>query len=203
MGLTQKAMAEALTQAVSRNVALETYRSWERERTHPPADVAAFLEAIEQDDGSYAVADPPPARLGPEDSAPGDDGTRLALPPAPLFSSGVYSKICAEMFDMVATAVGMIGAVTGNDNLQADGLIIHGDKDELGAAWGKLAETNETFRKMLTASEKQGAYLAIALATGTTAGKIWRQHTVTNHDLDGADVLSMVRDLGTSDVPVA
>jgi hypothetical protein len=68
----------------------------------------------------------------------------------------------------------MVGAATGSAPLMNDGAIIAADKAELGKAWGRLAETNETFRNMLVGMTTGGAWVQVALVTGTTAAKCWQ-----------------------------
>jgi len=43
-------------------------------------------------------------------------------------SGNLYSRVCEELFEMVATGVGLVGAATGNDVLQKDGAIIAENK---------------------------------------------------------------------------
>ena len=88
----------------------------------------------------------------------------------------MYARVCEELFELIATGVGLVGAVTGSEKLRIDGEIILADKKNLGKAYGKLAETNETFRNMLTGMHGGGAWLNVALVTGITAGKLMRNH---------------------------
>ena len=176
-GWSGRQLSELLTASLGRNVSQTTVSSWRNDKQTIPADVQGFLLGLEENPD-------PPVDLSdfgiiehPEDSAPGG-GSLPDKKPLVLASTGAYSRVCEEFFELISTAVGMIGAAIGNQTVQRDGLIIHEDKRELGRAWGKLAETNETFRRMLEATDKQGAYLAVALATGTTVGRIWRNHAI-------------------------
>jgi transcriptional regulator with XRE-family HTH domain len=173
MGVTQKELAEVISSAVERTVAQPTYANWERGRGKIPADVESFLEALA--DGGVILDDVQPAGGRLSDTEPRDHDAQ----PAPVLAIGSsYSALCEQFFELIATAVGMLGAALGSPELMADGQVIDADKKALGAAYGKLAETNETFRNLLIATDKQGAYLAVALTTGATIGKIWRNHQV-------------------------
>lgn len=174
-GWSGRQLSELLTASLGRNVSQTTVSSWRNDRQTIPADVQGFLLGLEEN------PDPPVDLTDfgivehPEDSAPGG-GSVPDKKPLVLASAGAYSRICEEFFELISTAVGMIGGAIGSPAVMQDGRIIYEDKRELGKAWGKLAETNETFRRMLEATDKQGAYLAVALATGSTVGKIWRNH---------------------------
>ena len=185
LGLSEAKGAELLASSLGRGVSRTTLQNMEK-RERVPDDVAALLgslapagtlDGLEPEQG-YGTGDgaagiPLSAR---EDTAPGGAAASAGAAAPVLFDGGAYAKICTEFWELIATGVGMVGAATGNPTLQRDGLIIDADKEALGAAWGKLAETNEVFRRMIQASEQQGAYLAVALATGTTVGKVWRNH---------------------------
>lgn len=176
-GWTREKASEVLRDALGREHGLSpsSLRDWERGTRPVPADAASFLADLLESDGG-GPADLPPFKA--PDSAPGA-GPSV---PVALAGPGVYAKVCTEMFELVATGVGMVGAALGSDTLQRDGQIIYADRAQLGQAWGKLAEQNETFAKLLTQTEKQGAYLAVALATGATAGRIWQNHTIGRID---------------------
>lgn len=186
-GWTQKQLAEMLSSALGKSYASNRVGEWERDRVKIPAHIETFvtelgLSTILTDDRT-SDAEPrpfPPAEgepvLDSHPPTPDDQQPRL-LPQEPLTSSsGAYSRVCQEMWELVATAVGMVGAVTGNERLQQDGVIIDADKEALGKAYGKLAETNETFRRMLTGMTASGAWLEVSLVTGITAGKVMRNH---------------------------
>lgn len=180
-GWNNKQLATILNDALGRKYDSSRVSVWRNDRGEIPTDVEAFLAAL--DDPSTEPVSPQSGEDVPftpaEDTPPRQPDTPTKPTPgvSVLSVGGSYSKICTEFFELIATAVGMIGAATGNDALRRDGQIIDQDKRELGAAWGKLAETNETFRNMILATDKQGAYLAVALATGTTVGRIYRNHT--------------------------
>lgn len=185
-GWTQAQMADILNEATGRHYKSGSISEWERRPGDLPDVPAAFLEELA---GLPPSGVPSPDRGGGEPPAPsgfGDDvapGLPLDQPPSPQtpLVSSMYAATCEGFFEMIGALVGMIGATVGNDTVKRDGAIIVGDKKALGAAWGKLAETNEVFRNMIMSADKQGAYLAVAIATGTTAGRIWQNHqTVAN-----------------------
>jgi transcriptional regulator with XRE-family HTH domain len=189
LGLTQDALAEALNAPLGRRYIANTISRWETGNRSIPADVSAFLDAIALNDalpepGSVPVEGVAPERgnqVRREDTAPTD-----SLGSVPFSSSGAYKKACTELWGIVASGVGMAGAATGNMRLMQDGALIDADKVMLGDAWGKLAETNETFRNMLIGMTSGGAWMQVALVTGTTVGKIWQNHAQPGEVENGA-----------------
>jgi transcriptional regulator with XRE-family HTH domain len=188
LGLSRAELADVLNSALDKKYTPESVRRWERDADRAPAKaVQAFLDelavsgdlergvdgepglgALDGDDAALAGSD------GFADTAPGRPG--LGGQPALTSGRGAWTKACEELWEMVATGVGMMGAATGNQALVTDGAIILADKEALGAAWGKLAETNETFRRMLVGMTEGGAWLQVALVTGTTVSKCWQSH---------------------------
>ena len=158
---------------------------WEKGTSKIPDSVASFLVELEIGEG-FGVDFGADAGVEPGSDAREDPVSDSAPPPPPdagignigalLPSGGIYARVCEEMWELVATGIGMAGAVTGSETLQADGRIILEDKQALGKAYGKLAETNETFRRMLTGMTSSGAWLEVALVSGITAGKLMRNH---------------------------
>lgn len=182
-GLSQDALADVLNQALDRHYTSATVSAWERQAKPIPDHVAAFVDALLID------ASLPPLESGPagvsspytergEDSAPPapDDAPPAPGQQPPVSGPNAYARICTELWELVAAAVGMIGAAIGSENLMHDGKIISADKVALGNAYGKLAETNETFRRMLMGMTSGGAWLEVSLVTGMTVGKIWQNH---------------------------
>lgn len=164
----------------------DTVARWERGRPLAKT-VNAFLEELavsghlDVEEPFHQTVEPDPLEHGvggpqqPQDSPPGpgpgaDPQRQLAI------GGGAWAKACEELWEMIATGVGMVGAATSNEALMNDGAIIAYDKAALGAAWGKLAETNETFRKMLIGMTEGGAWLQVAMVTGTTVSKCWGNH---------------------------
>lgn len=183
-------LAELLNESLGTRYRSDTVARWE----NPDADrggkvprkVAAFLETLALEHfaaGASSSSSSSPAGLEDSDeplepqpaadSAPGAGPSAL---PQPQVGGGAWSRACEELWELVATGVGMVGAATNNPALVNDGAIIAGDKKALGAAWGRLAETNETFRKMLVGMTEGGAWLQVAMVTGTTLSKCWQGH---------------------------
>ena len=181
-GWSNKQLADLINSSLGRKYDASKMSQWRNDRAAIPTEVAAFLAGLDEAEPVTDLSDFEIIEH-PEDSAPGGSSVPDKKPLV-LASTGAYSRVCEEFFELISTAVGMIGAAIGNQTVQRDGLIIHEDKRELGRAWGKLAETNETFRRMLEATDKQGAYLAVALATGTTVGRIWRNHAIPEPPVD-------------------
>lgn len=187
-GWTQRQLSELLNSGLDRKYQATKVSKWERDAELVPKIVAEFLtnlqleEAFSSDlptlDGDYEPpADDfaPPADLGDDTAPPAPPGQER--PPFVLpVGSNPYARVCEELWEMIATGIGIVGAATGSDTLKRDGQIIYGDKKELGRAWGKLAETNQTFQRMLVGATSGGATLQLALVTGMTAGKVIRNH---------------------------
>jgi transcriptional regulator with XRE-family HTH domain len=173
-----------------------TVGKWEKEQRPVPDDVAVLVAQLQLDaampgeppldedrfglPGEEAAPvgfASPPVEGSAGDTAPPEPGESRALGgQLPLGASTTYTKVCTELWELVATGTGMIGAAIGSENLRRDGEIIHADSAALGRAWGKLAETNDTFRRILLASTTSGAWLELAMVTGLTGGKLYRSH---------------------------
>ena len=180
-GLSRQELAEALNAALDSTYTADSIARWERGR-EPAKKVTAFLEelAVSEFSDVGAGLEPDDQPLEPPEPAAGDTAPGPGPSPAaqvPVTSGrGAWVKACEELWELVATGVGMVGAATGNLALVNDGAIIAQDKAALGAAWGKLAETNETFRRMLVGMTEGGAWLQVALVTGTTFSKCYQGH---------------------------
>ena len=180
-GWTRQQLAELFSASLERPVSKATVADWERGRSKVRVEAAQFLASLDEldtDIGDILEGEHEPPS-GPGDSAPpppppsGEPRPSLELIPG---GDPRYARICEELWEIVATGVGVVGAVTSSETLQADGRIIVTDKKELGKAWGKLAETNPTFRRWLMSASTGGAWIEVALATGITAGRVLRNH---------------------------
>lgn len=201
---SQADLAAAINAAMGRSYSSGSISPWETGKRNIPDDVATFLDelaietALPPDDdgqplplagepGGDAAADTAPVGDQPADTAP------LAQPS--LGSSGAYTRACRELWELIASGVGMMGAATGSPLLMQDGAIIAADAQALGEAWGKLAETNATFRKMLIGMTEGGAWLQVALVTGTTVSKCYQSHA--QYALATAEAAGSNGDIGT------
>lgn len=181
--LSQTELAQILNASLTdRSYTSGSVSPWENEKRNIPPDVASLveqllLETALPDDGP---PNPSPGRPESGDTAPrGDDPPS---PQAPILSGGgTYVRACTELWEMIATGVGMAGAATGNQALMMDGAIIAADKEALGEAWGRLAETNDTFRRMLLGMTEGSVWLQVALVTGTTVSKCYQGHVELAH----------------------
>jgi transcriptional regulator with XRE-family HTH domain len=196
-GWSQEALGELLKASMGKGSST-TVGKWEKGVRPVPQDVASFLGQLELEQ-----AYPPPDEFDrvlegehepPLDSeassSRGGNGDAVPPPPPPtreaaeavagqpplLPGGNAYSRVCEELWELVATGLGMVGAVTGSESLRQDGLIIAADKQALGKAYGKLAETNDTFRRMLVGMTSGGAWTEVALVSGITFGKCYRSH---------------------------
>lgn len=189
LGISQAELAGMLNNALDRNYKSGSVSTWETGRRNIPDPVATFLEqAILQanlsDDTTPPAPPPPPPDADVVVPPIGPDGRQADTPPGPgpspaglpVPAGGVYAKACEELWEMIASGIGMVGVATRNDALVDDGKTIAYDKEKLGAAWGKLAETNETFKKMLLSMTEGGAWLQVAVVTGTTFSRCYQNH---------------------------
>jgi len=187
-GWSQSQLAELLNASLDRKYTSGTISQWELGKRGVPDHVGAFITSLKLEEafpseprpveGEYEPEDPA-AEEGREDTMPPpppDAGTRTGAVAALPGGNTVYSRVCEELFEMIATGVGLIGAATGSEVLKRDGEILNEDKAKLGRAYGKLAETNATFRNMIASATGGGAWLEVCLVSGLTAGKIMRSH---------------------------
>lgn len=168
-----------------------TIGKWENDQRPVPEDVAALVASLQLE--AAFPNEPPLAEgdFGLESEAAPVEGQGDTAPPEPeaagqaagatggqlpLSSSSHYSRVCRELWELIATGIGMVGAATGSEGLRRDGEIILGDAEALGRAWGKLAETNDTFRRMLLATTSGGAWLEVAMVSSMTGAKLYRSH---------------------------
>lgn len=168
-----------------------TVGKWENEQRPVPEDVAAMVASLQLeaafpdekplDEDAFALgSEPAPVEGHGGDTAPPEPGerSREAAPvgQTPLPGGSGYAKVCRELWELIATGVGMIGGATGSETLRKDGEILYADSAALGQAWGKLAETNDTFRRILLGATGGGAWLELALVTSMTGTKLYRNH---------------------------
>lgn len=180
-GWKQDDLAAAINAAFpGRTYSSGSISPWETGKRTIPPEVAAFIEELmistNLDPGEpLPGGDQPAEPQQPEGDTPPGPGPAQV----PIGATGdVWAKACTELWELIAAGIGMAGAATGNEALMMDGAIIDADKQALGAAWGKLAETNETFRKMLMGMTEGGAWLQVAVVTGTTVSNCWQNHAV-------------------------
>lgn len=193
-GWSQEALGELLKASLGRGSSTSIGK-WEKGTRPVPEEVSRFLIGLELEaaypgaSGEPFEADPPldseasSSRGGTGDTAPSPPPTGAGTgeqvagqAPLPTPGGGAYARVCEELWELVATGVGMIGAVTGSEALRRDGEIIAADRAALGKAYGKLAETNDTFRRMLLGMTSGGAWTEVALVTGITFSKCHRAH---------------------------
>ena len=183
-GWSQGQLADFLNSGLDRRYAPNKLSEWERGKRPIPGIVENFLTTVQLEQAFPLTEERP---LEPdaetdytpptdEDSAPPPPPGAEPKPQAALSSGNAYARVCEELWEMVATGVGLLGAATGSEALRKDGEIILADKRALGRAYGKLAEQNDTFRRMLMGATTGGAWLEVCLVSGLTAGKIARSH---------------------------
>lgn len=188
-GWSQSDLAAAINVALERSTGSGQISTWENGKRKIPDEVDAFLSSLIVETGLPASGDDgddDPVSSGSAHDVAGDtspDGgpdaaaAAASSPQPPLVSgSSSYGRACAELWEMIGAGVGMVGAATGSQALMTDGAIIVADKEALGQAWGRLAEQNDTFRRMLIGMTEGGAWLQVALVTGTTVSKCYQAH---------------------------
>jgi len=165
-----------------------TVGKWEQEKRPVPDDVAALVAKLQleaafpdeeplREDAFQLGSEAPPVEGSEGDTAPSEpEATAAPGGQLPLSGAGSYGRVCTELWEMVATGIGMIGAATGSEALRRDGEIILADSPALGRAFGKLAETNDTFRRMLLGATSGGAWLEVAMVGGMTGARMYRSH---------------------------
>jgi hypothetical protein len=195
-GYTYKQVVELINAALpDRAYSVKSARNlisrWEQGERQMPADVERLLDTIALDQAlGEPRVEPPLDDYVPPDDSPGMAGDTAPPPPGgtpaggarpgglvlPTEADPTLVRVCTELWEMIATGIGMVGAATGSTALRRDGEIIHGDKQALGKAYARLAEQNDTFRRMLTSMTSSGAWLEVAMVSGMTAGKMMRSH---------------------------
>lgn len=179
---SQGDLADAINAALGRNYGSGSVSPWETGKRKIPDDVSTFLDELAISTALPDDPEPDPlagARGVAADSTPRAGADDVHLPPSQSTTfggGGAYVKACTELWEIIASGVGMVGAATGSQAMMLDGQIIATDAPALGEAWGRLAEQNETFRKMLLSMTEGGAWLQVALVTGTTVSKCYQGH---------------------------
>ena len=188
LGLTEEQTVELLNEALGRKYSVDRLRQWKRNDRPVPKWVSEFLVNVAAEQNGVRMsefAETLETGLGEQllggDGVPGDDAppqppTDLPRSQTPLSAGGAYAKICTDLWATLALSISSVGALANRPVLVRDGQIIDRDKEALGKAWGKLAETNETFRRMLDQTLTGGAWLEITVVTGVTAGKLLDNH---------------------------
>ena len=184
---SQAELADAINAALGKTYSSATISPWETGRRTIPQDVAIFLDELavstslppSGEGESHPLAGAPDGAVAADEApgVPGGGSEPPARPGAPgPPTGGTWARACTEMWQIIASGVGMVGAATGSQALMVDGAIIQEDSAKLGEAWGRLAETNETFRRMLVGMTEGGAWLQVALVTGTTVSRCYQSH---------------------------
>jgi transcriptional regulator with XRE-family HTH domain len=188
LGLSRGQLIEALNASLDRRYDSTSISRWERGIHKVPAAVEGFLDELALQSGLEALgaplSDEPAPATDPPDSMPGEPlgpdsvpgGGFEAQAPMQLRGSPLLVTACTEMWEMIATGLGTVGALIGSEGLILDGQIVNADKAALGEAWGRLAETNETLRRMLNSAVEGGVWLQVALVTGSTFSKCYQGH---------------------------
>ncbi len=180
---SQDRLNVVLQEALGHRYGSTAISRWERDTAKIPREVEAFLESLVLGSLGDPGDDTPQAA---QDGLSGDDSPRRAddeAPPPPPgqqpFTSptgGALQRACTELWEIIGTSVSLSGSLIGSEAIVRDGQVITADSKALGAAYGKLAETNETFRTMLIGMTQGGAWLEVAVVTGSTVAKIAQNH---------------------------
>jgi transcriptional regulator with XRE-family HTH domain len=188
-GLTQKEVAAILNEPLGRKYNGVTIGRWESGRNPIPRPVLDYLagngaapaRAPDDPGGDSAAAAPPGEDLPPRAQP---DSNRPALVPA--VSGGEYAKACEDLWDMVGFGLVAAGTGLGKPALKNDGYLICGWEDasgkheglkrELGVAYGKLAERNRTFQRIVLAMSQESVWAEVIIVTGKLAQQMYANH---------------------------
>lgn len=175
----QKDLAQLLNNALDRRYSTGRISTWETGKEPIPEHVDIFLSELAASAG--LMDDEPRITPANDDSSGGDSvpeqNTEPSEPRQQLLSKGSpYQEACEQLWEIIATGVGIWGAAFGSEALVKDAAIIDADKAKLGLAYAHLAETNKTFRNMLVGMTTGGAWLEVAMVTGGVCSKMWRSH---------------------------
>lgn len=210
---SQQDLATTLNALLDKNYGGGYISQMETGNRKVPAAVAAVIEEL-LIDSNLAPSEPltpsPEGALS-DDSSPGQSTAQDippgAPPPAqPVLSptGGTYAKACTQLWEIIAMGVGTIGAAVGNRALMYDGEIIEADKEALGEAWGKLAESNDVFRKWVGQALEGGAWVQVCLATGGTMARCHQNHRAyARHMAEQAVTNGSGGDGSSTDIPAA
>lgn len=175
--MTQADLAKHLTENVGLNVSETTIGRWERDQRHTPEPVVAYMQGGAAD--SPIAPEPglddgaPPAADDAPPSVPG--GVRRPAPSLQL-SSVTYEAACVDLWEMIGFGVKLFGQAVRNPVLMTDGDIIDSQKQDLGRAYGKLAEKNDTFRRLVIGLTQGGIWVEVTSVTVKMAVTIAQNH---------------------------
>lgn len=183
--LKQADFADLVTQETGVKVSVTTVGRWERDQRHVPEKVLAFMEGRDTDaspppptaplPGEAADDMPPrdPAAAQSDDAGPHQPASSIK----PLgLTSQAYEKACIDLWQMIGWGVQLAGQGVGNPVVASDGAIIQQQADDLGKAYGKLAEQNDTFRRLIMGLTQGGIWVEVTGVTVKLAMTIAQNH---------------------------
>jgi hypothetical protein len=187
-GLTSTDLSVLLTDALGKGHGQGSVLRWERGERPVPGSVIDYLAggAQQQAPGGGGAAAEPPGDTPGEDLPPRaqPDTNRPAL--LPIVTGGEYAKACEDLWDMIG--FGLVAAGTGlrKPAIRNDGYLISGWEDasgkheglkrELGVAYGKLAERNRTFQRLVLAMSQESVWAEVIIVTAKLAQQIYANH---------------------------
>jgi hypothetical protein len=175
-----------LTDALGKGHAQGSVLRWERGERPVPRTVVDYLAGnggthIPESPGGDGAAAPPPGEDLPPRAQP---DSKPALVPA--VTGGEYAKACEDLWDMVGFGLVAAGTGLGRPALKNDGYLICGWEDasgkheglkrELGVAYGKLAERNRTFQRIVLAMSQESVWAEVIIVTGKLAQQMYANH---------------------------
>lgn len=190
-GLKQRDVADMLNGAMGRAYTGNVISVWERGDRPIPQDVLAFFtegastppDEPAEGVSSSPLAEPTPSPSG-EDVPPTPQGPRTTLALVP--NDPALAKACEELWDMIGFSLVIFGQGLGKPALRNDGQIICGWEDgagkhtgmkrELGVAYGKLAERNRTFQRIVVALSQESVWAEIAVVTVKLCKAMYDNH---------------------------
>jgi hypothetical protein len=182
--LSRAQLRDLIEQDVGLRVSTDTIGKWERDKGRTPDVVLRYMQGGRQesplvDEDEQQQLDGMPPR--PEDPPPGsfsdgttDDGPKIK----PLqLQSQLYEKACVDLWLMIGFGVQVAGKGLRSPLVERDGAIIQSQASDLGKAYGKLAEQNETFRRIVVGLTQGGVWVEVGGVTISLAMAIAGNHS--------------------------
>lgn len=192
-GLKQRDVADLLNEPLGRKYTGNVVSVWERGDRPIPSDVLEFLttggsapvkpEAMTEE-GHVTTHDPAPPASG---DVPPLAPTTAGKPSLALVAHDpALAKACEELWDMFGFSLVAIGSGFDKPAIRNDGQIICGWEDsggkhpgmkrDLGVAYGKLAERNRTFQRIVLALSQESVWAEVTVVTTKLCIAMYQNH---------------------------
>jgi DNA-binding XRE family transcriptional regulator len=183
--MTQQQLADHIAEHTGLKVSVSSVANWERDKTHTPNKVLSYMDTGEVEAGQAPpdagplpnMDDQPP--LGPDDLSGPQEGAQRpsggGVKPLSI-TSQAYEKACIDLWQMIGFGVQVAGRGIGSPVVYQDGVIIQAQAGDLGKAYGKLAEQNETFRRLIIGMTQGGVWVEVVGVTVQLGMAIAQNH---------------------------